>query len=130
MGRYRWTDVSQGNTMEQYTTVVPLPQCAARLGGTEEGQSEMTPAEEPSQAEILAAIQGLKLALEGKIVTVAVEIPEGGLSEDTVGRGMAEDPALRIEIQHDGTMAAVPAGSVDGSGSRPELDSLLASAQD
>ncbi|KAJ1114824.1 hypothetical protein NDU88_003055 [Pleurodeles waltl] len=159
----------------------------------------MTPAEKTSQAEILAAIHGSRVALEGKIETVAVEVnllrpdlrkvydkvkvaegsigelqtevgalqevwrwlemcdkaapgrstgtggvahrasradsPDwricgGGLTEDTVARVSVEDPALRIEIQQDGTMAAVPAESVDVSGGRPELDSLLASAQD
>ncbi|KAJ1150133.1 hypothetical protein NDU88_002931 [Pleurodeles waltl] len=122
--------------------------------------------EEPSQAEILAAIQGSRVALEGTKETVAVEVnllradlrkvsakvkvvgdsimelqteqPEevwrwlemwdktapdslagtggvahrasradgpdwrirgAGLSEDAVARGLAEDPALRIEIQ-------------------------------
>ncbi|KAJ1107224.1 hypothetical protein NDU88_004617 [Pleurodeles waltl] len=261
MGPHRQTDVLQGNTMEQYTTVGPLPQRAARLGGTEEGQSGMLPAEELSQAEILAAIQGSRVALEGKIETVVVEVNllradlrkvmdkvkvaggsivelqmevgalrkavlengkisiypdyankvknsqksflevkaklramnvrymllypvrlkalsggrshffeqpeevwrwlemwdkvtpsrltgtggvahrasrgdgpdwwicEGDLSKDTVARGLDVDPALRLEIQ-DWTMAAIPAGSVDGSGGRPELDSLLASVQD
>ncbi|KAJ1153230.1 hypothetical protein NDU88_005991 [Pleurodeles waltl] len=56
-------------------------------------------------------------------------IREGDLSEDTVARGLDVDPALRIEIQQDGTMAAIPAGTADGSGSKPDLDSLLASAQ-
>ncbi|KAJ1171573.1 hypothetical protein NDU88_003434 [Pleurodeles waltl] len=60
----RRTDVLQGNTMEQYTTV----------GGTEEGQSGTMPAEEPSRAKILAAIQGSRVALEGKIETLAVEV--------------------------------------------------------
>ncbi|KAJ1164953.1 hypothetical protein NDU88_005385 [Pleurodeles waltl] len=57
-------------------------------------------------------------------------IRKGDLSEDTVTRGLDVDPALRIEIQQDGTMAAIPAGSADGSGGRPDLDSLLASVQD
>ncbi|KAJ1130649.1 hypothetical protein NDU88_009000 [Pleurodeles waltl] len=75
MGRHRRADVLQGNTMEQYTTVVPISQRAARLGGTDEGQSGMTTAEELSQAEILATIQGSRVALEGKIETeVAVEV--------------------------------------------------------
>ncbi|KAJ1127016.1 hypothetical protein NDU88_005422 [Pleurodeles waltl] len=74
MGRHRQTNVSQGNTMEQYTTVVPLPQRAARLGGTDAGQSGITPAEEPSRAEIPATIRGSRVALEGKIETVAVEV--------------------------------------------------------
>ncbi|KAJ1204111.1 hypothetical protein NDU88_007892 [Pleurodeles waltl] len=50
---------------------------------------------------------------------------EVGQTEVSMDRGSVDDPALRIEIQQDGTMAVVPAGSVDGS----DLDSLLASAQ-
>ncbi|KAJ1181481.1 hypothetical protein NDU88_006688 [Pleurodeles waltl] len=57
-------------------------------------------------------------------------IHNGDLSEDTVARGLDVDPALRIEIQQDGTMVALPVGSADGSGGRPDLDSLLSSAQD
>ncbi|KAJ1120812.1 hypothetical protein NDU88_008961 [Pleurodeles waltl] len=57
-------------------------------------------------------------------------ICEGDLSEDTVSRGLDVDPALRIEKQQDGTMVAIPTGSVDGSGGRPDLDSSLASAKD
>ncbi|KAJ1164995.1 hypothetical protein NDU88_005425 [Pleurodeles waltl] len=56
-------------------------------------------------------------------------IREGGLSEATVARGSAEDPALRIEMQQDRTMAVVPAGSADGSGEGLEPESVLASAQ-
>ncbi|KAJ1207952.1 hypothetical protein NDU88_003342 [Pleurodeles waltl] len=186
MGRHRRTDVLQGNTMEQYTTVVPTPQRATWLGGSDKGQSRLMPAEELSQAEILAAIQGSRVALEGKIETVAVEVNllradlrkvsdkvrvaeftimelqmemgtvplgrpagasggaerasradgpnwqtrEGGLTEDTMTQGSVEDPALRIEILQDGTMAVAPSGSVDGFGERLELYSLLASAQD
>ncbi|KAJ1210396.1 hypothetical protein NDU88_005760 [Pleurodeles waltl] len=199
MGRHRQTDVLQGNTMEQYTTVGPLLQHAARLGGTEEGQSGLPPPEELSRAKILAAIQGSRVAPEGKIETVAVEvnllradlrkvsdkvkvaegsivelqveigalqevwrwlemwdkatpsrltrsggvaprasradgpdwrIREGDLLEDTVAWGLDVDPALRIKIQQDGTMAVIHAESVDGSGGRPDLDSLLASTKD
>ncbi|KAJ1170304.1 hypothetical protein NDU88_002182 [Pleurodeles waltl] len=74
MGRHRRTDVSQGNSMEQYTTVVPTPQRITQLGGSDVGQSGLLPAEEPSRAEILAAIQGSRLTLESKIETVAVEV--------------------------------------------------------
>ncbi|KAJ1105913.1 hypothetical protein NDU88_003316 [Pleurodeles waltl] len=74
MGRHQRTDVSQGNTMEQYTTVVPTPQRDTRLAGSEDGQSGLLPAEELSQAEILAAIQGSRVALEGNIETVAVKM--------------------------------------------------------
>ncbi|KAJ1203766.1 hypothetical protein NDU88_007547 [Pleurodeles waltl] len=53
----------------------------------------------------------------------------GGLSKDTVAWELEEDPALRIEIQQDGTMAVLPVGSADGSGRVPEPELLLASAQ-
>ncbi|KAJ1144461.1 hypothetical protein NDU88_010759 [Pleurodeles waltl] len=71
--RHRRTDVSQGNTLEQYTTLVHLPQRHVRPGG-EDGQSVARTVEKPSQAEILAAIQGSRVALEGKIETLAVEV--------------------------------------------------------
>ncbi|KAJ1174588.1 hypothetical protein NDU88_006408 [Pleurodeles waltl] len=67
-------EASQGNTMEQYTTPAPLPQCQTQLGGTGDGLSASTNTEEPSRAEILAAVQGSRVALEGKIETVAVEV--------------------------------------------------------
>ncbi|KAJ1206324.1 hypothetical protein NDU88_001731 [Pleurodeles waltl] len=74
MGWPKRTDRLQGNTMEQYTTPVPLPQPLARSG--ENGDNMRVPAnpEEPSRAELLAAIQGSRVALEGKIETVAVEV--------------------------------------------------------
>ncbi|KAJ1107017.1 hypothetical protein NDU88_004414 [Pleurodeles waltl] len=74
MGRHKQTDLLQGNTMEQYTTPVPLPKRPARMDGS--GDSVRVPAtsDEPSHAELLAAIQGSRVALEGKIQTVAVEV--------------------------------------------------------
>ncbi|KAJ1091303.1 hypothetical protein NDU88_004430 [Pleurodeles waltl] len=73
MGQHRKTDVSQGNTMEQYTTAVPTQQRVTRAAGSDDGQSGLLPVEEPSQAEILAAIQGSRVVLQGKIEAVAVE---------------------------------------------------------
>ncbi|KAJ1201622.1 hypothetical protein NDU88_005428 [Pleurodeles waltl] len=74
MGRHKRTDTSQGNTMEQYTTPVPLPQ---RLAKSEVSGDDirvpMNP-EELSRAELLAAIQGSRVALGGKIETVAVNV--------------------------------------------------------
>ncbi|KAJ1082187.1 hypothetical protein NDU88_002355 [Pleurodeles waltl] len=74
MGWHERTDTSQGNTMEQYSTPVPLPQCPAR--SDESGDNMRVPAnpELPSCVELLAAIQGSRVALEGKIETVAVEV--------------------------------------------------------
>ncbi|KAJ1113904.1 hypothetical protein NDU88_002144 [Pleurodeles waltl] len=44
------------------------------MGGADDGHCGMTTAEEPSQAKILATIQGSRVALESKIETVAVEV--------------------------------------------------------
>ncbi|KAJ1156935.1 hypothetical protein NDU88_009651 [Pleurodeles waltl] len=44
------------------------------IGGDGNGLSAPTNTEEPSQAEVLAAIQGSRVALEGKIETVTVEV--------------------------------------------------------
>ncbi|KAJ1124906.1 hypothetical protein NDU88_003353 [Pleurodeles waltl] len=52
----------------------PCRSALSSWGGADDGQSGMTTAEELLQAEILAAIQGSKVALEGKIETVAVEV--------------------------------------------------------
>ncbi|KAJ1110214.1 hypothetical protein NDU88_007569 [Pleurodeles waltl] len=64
--------------MEKYTTLVSLPHRQALIGegggGTGEGLSEPANTEEPSRAEILATIQRSRVALEGKVETVAVEI--------------------------------------------------------
>ncbi|KAJ1081843.1 hypothetical protein NDU88_002016 [Pleurodeles waltl] len=74
MGHQKRTDTSQGNTMEQYTTPVVFPQRTSRLEVS--GDAACTPlnAGEPSQAELLVAIQGSRVALEGKIETVTVEV--------------------------------------------------------
>ncbi|KAJ1088059.1 hypothetical protein NDU88_001218 [Pleurodeles waltl] len=74
MGHHKRTDASQGNTMEQYTTPVVLLQRMAILKVS--GDAACTPlnAGEPLRAELLAAIQGSWVALEGKIETVAEEV--------------------------------------------------------
>ncbi|KAJ1128741.1 hypothetical protein NDU88_007116 [Pleurodeles waltl] len=71
MGR---TDASEGYTMEQYTTPVPLPQRPARSEGIRDDMRAPVNPEEPSRAELLAAIQGSRVALESKIEIVAVEV--------------------------------------------------------
>ncbi|KAJ1163672.1 hypothetical protein NDU88_004127 [Pleurodeles waltl] len=60
--------------MEQYTTPVPLPQRQTRLGGPRDVLSTPMTAEEPLRAELLAARQGSRVGLEGKIEKVAVEL--------------------------------------------------------
>ncbi|KAJ1082972.1 hypothetical protein NDU88_003133 [Pleurodeles waltl] len=74
MGRHRQAAMLQGNTMEQYTTPVPLPQRQTRSRVTGDVLSMPVTAEEPSRAELLAAIQGSRLVLEEKIETVAVNL--------------------------------------------------------
>ncbi|KAJ1190878.1 hypothetical protein NDU88_000197 [Pleurodeles waltl] len=171
MGRHQRTVTSQGNTMEQYTTLVALLQCKTRLGGPGDVLGALATAKEPLRAEILAAIQGPMVALEGKIEMVAVEvnlfradfrkvsdkvkIEEGSILElqteiwdkvtpgrpvrtgsvahpvsgvdgpdcRTVGDSQLEDTTAQvvatatdhgIEIQQDGTMAVLTAGSAAG----------------
>ncbi|KAJ1208285.1 hypothetical protein NDU88_003671 [Pleurodeles waltl] len=74
MGCHKQTDASQGNSLEQYTTPVALPQRTARLEVNGDAASTPLSAGEPSQMELLAAIQGSRVALEGKMETVAVEV--------------------------------------------------------
>ncbi|KAJ1197569.1 hypothetical protein NDU88_001426 [Pleurodeles waltl] len=59
--------------MEQHTMPVPLPQHQTCVGGPRDVLSAPT-VEEPSQAKLLAAIQGFKVVLEGKIETMALEV--------------------------------------------------------
>ncbi|KAJ1194082.1 hypothetical protein NDU88_003377 [Pleurodeles waltl] len=74
MGRHRQMAAAQGSTIEQYTTPASLMQ--RQMWMSEPGDDLGTPAavEELPQAELLVAIQGLRVALEGKIETVAVEV--------------------------------------------------------
>ncbi|KAJ1126245.1 hypothetical protein NDU88_004653 [Pleurodeles waltl] len=74
MGQHWGKDASQGNTMEQYTTPVPLPQRPARSEGSGDDMRVPANPEEPSRVELLGAIQGSRVALEGKIETAAVEV--------------------------------------------------------
>ncbi|KAJ1209137.1 hypothetical protein NDU88_004515 [Pleurodeles waltl] len=74
MGHHKGMDSSQGNTMEQYTTPVAPHWWPAGLEVSGDAAGAPLSAGEPSRAELLAAIQGSRVALEGKIETVAVEI--------------------------------------------------------
>ncbi|KAJ1171691.1 hypothetical protein NDU88_003549 [Pleurodeles waltl] len=73
-GQHRQLATSQGNTMEQNTTLVPLPQHQTRVGGPGDVLGASVTVEEPSPAELLAAIEGSRVALEGRIEMVAVEV--------------------------------------------------------
>ncbi|KAJ1209440.1 hypothetical protein NDU88_004818 [Pleurodeles waltl] len=74
MGRHRQSVPSQGNTMEQYTTPILLPQRQTRMGGLGEALEAPATMGEPTRAELLAAVHGARVALEGKIETLAVEV--------------------------------------------------------
>ncbi|KAJ1153050.1 hypothetical protein NDU88_005817 [Pleurodeles waltl] len=71
---HKRTDASQGNTMEQYTTPVAPLRRPAGLEVSGDAAGAPLSAGEPSQTELLVAIQGSRVALEGKIETVAVEV--------------------------------------------------------
>ncbi|KAJ1194250.1 hypothetical protein NDU88_003539 [Pleurodeles waltl] len=74
MGGHKRTDASRGNTMEQYTTPVPLPQRMVRSEVSGDNMRVPMNPEEPSRTELLAPILGSRVALEGKIEAVAVEV--------------------------------------------------------
>ncbi|KAJ1199842.1 hypothetical protein NDU88_003674 [Pleurodeles waltl] len=60
--------------MEQYTMPTPLPQRQICIGGSGEALDAPATAGEPTHAELLASIHGARVALEGKIETVAVKV--------------------------------------------------------
>ncbi|KAJ1214360.1 hypothetical protein NDU88_001979 [Pleurodeles waltl] len=74
MERHRQVVPSQGNTVEQYTTSAPLPQHPTWHGGLGDDPITSVTVEEPSRADLLAAIQGSRVALTGKIETLAMEV--------------------------------------------------------
>ncbi|KAJ1108360.1 hypothetical protein NDU88_005736 [Pleurodeles waltl] len=59
--------------MEQYTRFTPLPR-QIHLGLSGGALAVLATVEEPSRAELLAAIHGTRVALEGKIIMVAMEV--------------------------------------------------------
>ncbi|KAJ1207964.1 hypothetical protein NDU88_003354 [Pleurodeles waltl] len=119
MGRHKRTDASQGNTMEQYTTLVVLLQRVARLEVSGDNVGMPLNTEEPSRAKLLAPIQGSRVALEGKIETVAVEVNllRAGLrkvAESSIAELQTEVGALRKQIvQATSTLRRLEAGLED-----------------
>ncbi|KAJ1181159.1 hypothetical protein NDU88_006369 [Pleurodeles waltl] len=109
MGRHRQATASQGNTMEQYTTPTPLHQCQTHIGGPGEVLGTPATAEEPSRDELLAAIQGFRVALEGKIEMVAVEVNllRADLCKVSDKVKVAEGSIVDLQTEQDGTMAVV-----------------------
>ncbi|KAJ1109385.1 hypothetical protein NDU88_006746 [Pleurodeles waltl] len=107
--------------MEQYATSSPGLQCQTRMRGPGGVPEAPAPVEEPSGAELLAAIQGSCVVLQGKIEAVAVEVnllrmdlrkvsdkvkvAEGSIV-DLQAEGISGANG-RVEIQQDGTMAVV-----------------------
>ncbi|KAJ1151185.1 hypothetical protein NDU88_003972 [Pleurodeles waltl] len=115
MVRHRWTDASQGNTMEQYTTPVPLPQHLARWEGSGDGFSVLANLKESSHAELLVAIRGSRVALEGKIETVTVEVNLLWVDLRQVSDKVKVAKGSIAELQaEDGTKAVVSAGLAGG----------------
>ncbi|KAJ1115137.1 hypothetical protein NDU88_003363 [Pleurodeles waltl] len=60
--------------MEQYTTHTLLPQRQTHMGGSGEALDTPATVGEPTHAELLAAIHGSIVSLEGEIKMVAVEV--------------------------------------------------------
>ncbi|KAJ1152343.1 hypothetical protein NDU88_005118 [Pleurodeles waltl] len=73
MGWHRKSAASQGNTIKQYTMPVLLPQCQTRSGRPKDALGAARTTGVPSRVELLTAILGSRVALKGKIETVAVE---------------------------------------------------------
>ncbi|KAJ1185038.1 hypothetical protein NDU88_001834 [Pleurodeles waltl] len=75
MGLHRQSTTSQGNTIEQYTTPVPLPQCQTQPGGPEVVLGAPgTTGELFCGWNFLQLCRCSRVAHEGKIETVAVEV--------------------------------------------------------
>ncbi|KAJ1130145.1 hypothetical protein NDU88_008501 [Pleurodeles waltl] len=98
-GGQKRTETSQGNTMEQCTTPVPLPQRQTKLGRNREGQSVPANPEEPSRVELLAAIRSGPGGTR-----------DNGQMDDTEAQASATDSAQRVVIEQDGTKAVVNTG--------------------
>ncbi|KAJ1138823.1 hypothetical protein NDU88_005204 [Pleurodeles waltl] len=60
--------------MEQHITPAQLPQRQTHMGGPGEVWETLATAEELSHAELLPAIEGSRVVLDGKIKAVAVEV--------------------------------------------------------
>ncbi|KAJ1157171.1 hypothetical protein NDU88_009886 [Pleurodeles waltl] len=105
MGHHKRTDASQGNTMEQYTTPVVLPQRAARL----ERWLEMWDKVAPGRTE---GSEGVAQQSSG------AESPDWR----SHGTGQLAESCHRVEIQRIGTMAVVPAELVGCTALEQELE--------
>ncbi|KAJ1084842.1 hypothetical protein NDU88_004988 [Pleurodeles waltl] len=125
MGWHKRTDASQGNTMEQYTTPVPLPKRPTRSAGSGDDMRPPANPEEPSCAEHFAAIQGSRVALEDKIETVALEVnllradlqkvsDKDKVAEDAIVELQTEVGALRKQMVHANSMAGGEVGGRRG----------------
>ncbi|KAJ1181357.1 hypothetical protein NDU88_006565 [Pleurodeles waltl] len=74
MGKSKRLASLQGNTTELYTTPAMSGQREMHLTRRRTDVGLVTPVAEPMRAELLAAIQGSREALEGKMKSVAVEV--------------------------------------------------------
>ncbi|KAJ1089399.1 hypothetical protein NDU88_002550 [Pleurodeles waltl] len=122
--------------MEQYTTLAPGSQRQTRMGGPGWVPEAPAPVEEPSRAELLAAIQGSCVVLEEKLEAVAGEVNllwkdlwgaartsgvddtdwrKRGESRNQISARGASGADGSVEIQQDGTMAVVVTEMTDES---------------
>ncbi|KAJ1197581.1 hypothetical protein NDU88_001438 [Pleurodeles waltl] len=113
MGRHKLMNASQGNTMEQYTTQVALPQHVARLGVS--GDDVRTPLniKEPSHADLLAVIQGFWVALSGKIEMVAVDVNLLQADLRKVSDKVKVAEGSIVELQTERHLAVLPIGLLE-----------------
>ncbi|KAJ1193022.1 hypothetical protein NDU88_002328 [Pleurodeles waltl] len=73
-GRNKQATPFQWNTIKHSTVATPLLQCQTQQTGQREDQDASASVEEPPHAELHAAIQGSRSALEGKIESMALEV--------------------------------------------------------
>ncbi|KAJ1162210.1 hypothetical protein NDU88_002683 [Pleurodeles waltl] len=99
MGRHKRMDASQVNTMEQYTTPVRLPQRAARSEVSGDDMRAPLNPEEPSRAELPAAIQGSRVSMEGKVETVAVDLLQADLRKVSDKVKVAEGSIVELQTE-------------------------------
>ncbi|KAJ1091524.1 hypothetical protein NDU88_004644 [Pleurodeles waltl] len=99
MGRHRLMTTSQGNTIDQYPTPVPLLQCQTQSGGPKDVLGVPGSTGEPLRAELLAAIQGSREALEGKIETVEVNLLRAELRKVSEKVKVAEGSIMELQTE-------------------------------
>ncbi|KAJ1082061.1 hypothetical protein NDU88_002231 [Pleurodeles waltl] len=98
MGRHKQTDALQGNTMEQYTTPVPLPQ-RQEVWGWLEMWDKVAPGGTEGTGGVTHQASGME--------SPYWRSRDAGRLVDAGTGGSAVDSHHRVEIQQNGTMAVV-----------------------